>query len=182
MERIREARKAAGLTQKQLAEKIGVKHVSVSYYENGTVSPTYDQIQAIADATGVSVAYLMGIGATDEKPAQAQNSAYEAKIYLGVSSGVEKILETLFGKKRNVIVEGTHLNSSIDIYGDGERSTAFASEEDKELIVYAVKSLVESLVNSLRCSPDEAIRHEKELIDSPDFVKQFLAENEKYLK
>ena len=180
MERIREARKAAGLTQKQLAEKIGVKHVSVSYYENGTVSPTYDQIQAIADATGVSVGYLLGIG--EESAEQSIISARNAKVYFGVSEGVEKILESIVGKKRYIPINGKKIKGSITVYGEGKDAVAFAYEEDKELITHAVAALVESLIHSLGKSPEFVAKMEEELINSNEFISQFIAAEEKWSK
>ena len=54
-DKIREARKKASLTQAELAEKIGVKRSVISKYENGSISPTYDNIKKIADALHVRV-------------------------------------------------------------------------------------------------------------------------------
>lgn len=40
--KIREYRKLNGLTQKELGDKIGVKHNTISGYENGTNEPEQD--------------------------------------------------------------------------------------------------------------------------------------------
>lgn len=53
--KIRQYRKELGLTQKELGEKIGVKHNTVSGYENGTTEPEQDLLFKIADALGVSI-------------------------------------------------------------------------------------------------------------------------------
>ena len=52
-ERIRAARKAAGLTQRQLAEKIQVSNTSISNWEKGTSRPDPDTIQHLCWALNV---------------------------------------------------------------------------------------------------------------------------------
>jgi len=45
----------AGLTQEQLAEKVGVNRITISNWENGT-QPRIQFIRPLADALGVSTA------------------------------------------------------------------------------------------------------------------------------
>lgn len=52
---IRKYRKKAGLTQKELGFRIGVKHNTISGYENGTNEPEQNILFAIADVLGVSI-------------------------------------------------------------------------------------------------------------------------------
>ena len=52
---IRKYRKKAGLTQKELGFRIGVKHNTISGYENGTNEPEQNTLFAIADVLGVSI-------------------------------------------------------------------------------------------------------------------------------
>lgn len=59
-QRIKEARKKAGLTQAALAEKLGISYVGVSQWENDLRNPKYETLQRIATALGVSVADLLG--------------------------------------------------------------------------------------------------------------------------
>ena len=49
---IRETRKAKGLTQKELGEKMGVSESAVNRYENGKVNASIDAIQRIATELG----------------------------------------------------------------------------------------------------------------------------------
>ena len=62
--RIKYLRKAANLTQEQLAQGIGVKRSVISKYENGTIEPSFTQVKRIADFLNVSWYKLMG--AADE--------------------------------------------------------------------------------------------------------------------
>ena len=53
--RIKQFRKQRKLTQKELGEKIGVKHNTISSYEKGTNEPEQDIMFRLADVLGVSI-------------------------------------------------------------------------------------------------------------------------------
>ena len=57
-ERIRESRKAKGLTQKQLADKMHISYVNISQLECNERQPNRETIQRIADALEVNAAVL----------------------------------------------------------------------------------------------------------------------------
>lgn len=59
-ERIKKARKAAGLTQKELGEKLGVSGAMIGQYETGSRTPKYDTIVKISGALGISPYALYG--------------------------------------------------------------------------------------------------------------------------
>ena len=48
-------RKRLGITQKELGEKIGVKHNTVSDYERGKISPEQDVLFALSGVFGIRV-------------------------------------------------------------------------------------------------------------------------------
>lgn len=58
--KIRECREAAGMTQRQLAAKLGVAHPSVCKWELGLQFPSADKIPLIADALRCSIDALYG--------------------------------------------------------------------------------------------------------------------------
>ena len=58
--KIKELRMLRGITQKQLAETIGVQPVTLQRFEYGTVRPSLDTLIALADYFGVSIDYLCG--------------------------------------------------------------------------------------------------------------------------
>lgn len=61
-ERIRDARKAHGMTQKELADKVGVKYSAIHKYETGlVVNLKRETISALAKALEVSPSWLMCI-------------------------------------------------------------------------------------------------------------------------
>jgi transcriptional regulator with XRE-family HTH domain len=59
-ERIAEARKTQGLTQRQLAAEIGMETMSISRIERGVRQPPLRRLQAIAAALQVPVSQLLG--------------------------------------------------------------------------------------------------------------------------
>ena len=46
------SRKEAGLTQKQLAEKMGTKQANISRFENGNANPSLEFLQKMASCLG----------------------------------------------------------------------------------------------------------------------------------
>lgn len=59
-ERLRSVRKENHLTQKQLAEQIGVTERNLRHYELGTMKPGLDVILSILDNINVDANYLLG--------------------------------------------------------------------------------------------------------------------------
>lgn len=59
-ERIRAARRAKGMTQKELAEKMGTSYVVISQWENGKRNPKLSTLEEIAKALEVPVLALIG--------------------------------------------------------------------------------------------------------------------------
>lgn len=63
------ARKAKGLSQETLAEKIGVSRQALGKWEKDIALPGLDNLQAAAQVLGVSVDTLLGTGCADSAPA-----------------------------------------------------------------------------------------------------------------
>ena len=62
---LRRARKAAGLTQQQLADRLHVTRQSISSWELGRTEPDFETAGRLAEIFGTSVSSLLG---EDEKP------------------------------------------------------------------------------------------------------------------
>ena len=58
-DRIREARRSAGLSQVQLGERVGLDHKTVHRYETAQRAPTITELLLIADAQRVPLAELV---------------------------------------------------------------------------------------------------------------------------
>lgn len=66
-ERLKEQRKQAKLTQKEIAAQIGVSQQAYQKWEKGDKKPTQDKLTKIAELFDVSVDYLLG-NADEKKP------------------------------------------------------------------------------------------------------------------
>jgi len=56
--RIEQARKLTGLTQRELAEKVGVNQSAIAFYEKEKTTPSEDIVKGIAEATGFLPAFF----------------------------------------------------------------------------------------------------------------------------
>ena len=65
--RIAALRKSKGLSQEQLAERVGVSRQAVSKWETGAASPEFDKLAALSACLGVSVDELV-TGVPGEAP------------------------------------------------------------------------------------------------------------------
>ena len=85
--RIREARMAANLTQKELAEKLGIKDTTLSGYEIGAHDPKSNTLIEIARICGTTVDFLLGVDPVTFSKAAADAEKKPAEI--GELSGKE---------------------------------------------------------------------------------------------
>ena len=67
--RIRQARKIAGLTQEELADRLGVSRAAVARWELGEIEPKLGNIMALAVELNTSTDALLGLA---EKEAHEQ--------------------------------------------------------------------------------------------------------------
>jgi len=65
--RLAALRKEKGISQEELAEKLGVSRQAVSKWENGESSPDTDNLIALADIYGISLDELLGKSKPEEK-------------------------------------------------------------------------------------------------------------------
>ena len=60
-DRIKAARKKAGMTQAELANRLGISYVGISQWENNLRNPKIGTLKKIADALGVPLGELSGL-------------------------------------------------------------------------------------------------------------------------
>jgi len=66
-ERLARVRQEAGLTQGQLAEKLGTTQRMMTYWEREPVALRSEQLAAVADALGVTADFLLGRETKNQK-------------------------------------------------------------------------------------------------------------------
>lgn len=92
-QRIKDARKAAGMTQKELGEKLGLSFQSIAQWENNLRKPKYETLEKIAQALDTTVDELMGIGnLSEERIKKRQRESLKADGY--EQEKIDKIMET----------------------------------------------------------------------------------------
>ena len=74
-------RQAAGLTQQQLADAVGVKQSNIAFWERAAKPPRGEVLPALAKALGVSIDELLAVSASGQKP------------HRGPASRLEKLVE-----------------------------------------------------------------------------------------
>ena len=106
---IAELRKQKGMTQLELAEKMGVTDKAVSKWERDLSCPDINSIPNLAEILGVSVEELMQSKSVSEKPegklAEILEIAPKAvAMAMGIAVTVLTILDTMDGKSAIVML------------------------------------------------------------------------------
>lgn len=90
---LKETRQQAGLTQAQLADRIGVAKSTYCNWEQGAREPNVLKLKAIAKALGVTTDYLVGL--EDADPLRTAQNRYGKEQLLAYVDALNK----LTGKK-----------------------------------------------------------------------------------
>ncbi len=129
-EKIREARITLKLTQKQLADKIGAKHNSISDWENDKNKPDPNTIELLCGVLNISPNYLLGTSSDDfslyEKEIIKKYRALDPhgremvdftlqKEWERSTSVSEKVVDFKQSSKEHLIPKAAHPRTDIDI-------------------------------------------------------------------
>ena len=101
--KLKELRKSLGISQKTLAEAIGVSQQSINKYENHNIEPDITTLMRIAKYFNTSVDYIIG------------NSNENSVPLLNITDEESKIIciyRTLDNRKKNSILEILNIYSS----------------------------------------------------------------------
>lgn len=90
-DRIRKARLAAGMTQEDLAKKIGVKYPAIHKYESGkVVNLKRETISALAEALNVKPSWLMCLDDEESNLPERENLREELRILFDAAEDAPK--------------------------------------------------------------------------------------------
>lgn len=78
---LRKARKDKHLTQKEVADKLGVAPITISRYETGDREPDLDTLYKIADIYNIKISELLGLHVTQEESENLRELGINAKPY-----------------------------------------------------------------------------------------------------
>ena len=108
-ERLKAIRKEKGLTQKQVASGCGMADSAIRKYESGLITPKLETIQRIANALGVHVLDLLGVGNeldTYQSKIKFSSSSSEARPLVAFvnSSDIRTIYNSLSGEEQEELL------------------------------------------------------------------------------
>jgi transcriptional regulator with XRE-family HTH domain len=106
---LRDKLKERGMTNKELAEHLGVSQQAVNLYTAGNSMPTVDKIVKIAEFFGVSVDFLLG----RSRAAAPDDFIQEAVRRYGLSEGALRALEG-FNNASGGLVKGTQARIALE--------------------------------------------------------------------
>ncbi len=87
-ERIYTFRRKSGLSQEQLAEKIGVSRQAISKWESGTSTPELEKLLALSDCFHITLDELVKGEAADQEASEAPSKPGENEVSKGVEMKV----------------------------------------------------------------------------------------------
>ena len=167
MNRIADLRKKINLTQKQLAEKLGINAVSLSRYETGEREPSFEILQKMSELFGnVSINYIMG-----QEDVQSYHFL-DHFIFLYNNDAIfhnDKLIEHLQDKNSTIYDIISNLSQLKELY------------KNQNKLQIAI-SLLENTSNSIKDSTLEALKDDLATLDSKielyesiwkSFVKKF---------
>ncbi|MNN53936.1 HTH-type transcriptional regulator Xre [compost metagenome] len=98
-DKIAALREKRGLTQEDLAAKIGISRASLSHYEKNRREPDYTTMTKLADFFHVSVDYLLGRTSEPSKIADLAVRDFAENLELSDEQLLEKFAFTIDGRK-----------------------------------------------------------------------------------
>ena len=159
-ERIKAARKSAGITQKELADRLGISYQGIAQWENDLRNPKRETLHRIADALGVTTYDLMGqtegggVEGLDGNPA-----------YLGVAA----MLKDIYGDYQEKSIAGDYAAGTYYLVGKG-KDRFILERDDIDKIVGAAKAAIPPIVEAVKRpeSEDEYVRTYLESLNSDE--------------
>lgn len=122
-ERLKEARKKSGLTQKQLAERLNVTYVNIAQWENGRRNPKIETLRRIAAALNMSLPELI-----DSPP--ARTSTPESRAAFEEKASLEPGALDKMSARRDWPIDQQRLVNAFDKLNDKGREKAIERTEE----------------------------------------------------
>ncbi|MGN1346745.1 MAG: helix-turn-helix transcriptional regulator [Eubacteriales bacterium] len=147
-ENLRKLRLEKGLTQEQLAEKMGVSYQAVSRWETGVTYPDIELLPSLAELFEVSLEKLMGV--TRQERAEASTEYYKKLNATSDHAERLKLLHEIHREFPNDMTIVWNLCGETDDLDEQRKFTEVLlehAEEDESIRVYADRA-VEWLINT----------------------------------
>lgn len=184
MQKIHECRMAAGLTQQELAEKVGLDGATIGKYERGILRPKAETVKKITDALGINLMDLY-IASSPETLLLAKERHQKEILRERALPAVLSLLKSVYGSCDYTViyklVNGQHLFES---YYALDKKSGMAERDVLEL--YNVGKITDIIVATLLAATDSFTRNERDVqIDIGERLKsngKWNAQNEEFLE
>lgn len=176
---IKTARKNAGMTQTDLAKKLGIPYQSIGQWENGLRYPKPKTLQRIADALGIHVMEL--IGATNYEVefevASEDDRPIPDELFNRLNSGIKNIYDSLTDEGKEQLLVGAFVPFSESSDADElPQPKALSKSEIAEQIKYVYGETISdtfSMYVLLDAGDQGEIRGEiKQMLKHRKYLKQ----------
>ena len=132
-EKIYTLRRKSGLSQEQLAEKIGVSRQAISKWEGGLSTPELDKLKALSECFQISIDELTGNQTAGEgikenrDPPPCKTGESRIGIFLCAAGAVCLILFGVLTVMRPASVDQINASSAVTLNGTGMLIALFAA-------------------------------------------------------
>lgn len=171
-DKIKQIRKQAGLTQKELAEQLGTTQQNLAQYENGKRRPKIETIEKIADALKIPVGHLLdGCFESYREEYKKTREWKKGEQFNSSYYGVIKILEYIYDNVEEkeledigyyYLVENT--NETFILFDDDIYNVVEFLENSLPFLIDAMKKTEseEEIINEIRKEIEESQRNTSE--------------------
>jgi len=80
MNRISQLRNEIGMSQMDLAKKLGIHQTAISQWESGRTSPRFDMLEAMSKIFNVSIRYLLGQSDERTEPSNSKEALWDVDL------------------------------------------------------------------------------------------------------
>ena len=131
-QRLLEYRKSSGLSQEELAERIGVSRQAVSKWERGEASPDTDNLIALSEVYGVTLDELIK-GKPETASENTENSVGDEhdSVHVSFKNGID-VVDAKKGDRVHVSWNGVHVesgNSKVHV----DKNGVYVKDENGEI-------------------------------------------------
>lgn len=98
-DKLAQLREKRGLTQEDLAKKLGLSRAALSHYETGRREPDYDTLKHFADFFEVSIDFLLGRTVKENSALDHDVAQFVDALELSDEDILEKFALTIDGRK-----------------------------------------------------------------------------------
>jgi len=150
-ERIKSARKQAGMTQKALGEELGISYQTVAQWENDLRNPKQETLLKIAKALGVHLRDLVDSSWLEEFDQQTEEEIWEEDEYDLIHDAILGVLRSTYKSAEYRIIA-----DRFPIYSMGKVPNTFVLYNlDLGVIERSVKNFILEMVDRIKDSRPE---------------------------